>query len=323
MRESLRAKLFCALLGLVASAASHSQSLPSKPLRVILSDGAGGPLDRLTRALGVRLSEKLRQPVIVENRPGAAGMIGMEACSKAPNDGHTFCGFAVAQLSVTPNLQKVAVDPLRDITPVSPLARSTGVIYVNPKLAVGDIKELLALAKARPGALTYASFGNGTIPHILMEWIKRETGTNLLHVPFRDAPSAMNAVIGGTVDVGYFALGSALPQIKARRVKPLAVIASGRTASLPEVPTLKESGLNFFLETWFGLFAPKDTPATLREALAAEVAQVLAEPEFKGTQVDAQAMEVFTLAPTDFAAFLKNEKDKVSRFIQATGISAD
>lgn len=323
MKANLRSKLFCALLGLVASAVCQAQALPSKPLRVILSDGAGGPMDRLTRALGVRLSEKLRQPVIVENRPGAAGMIGMEACSKAPNDGQTFCGFAVAQLSVTPNLQKVPIDPLRDITPVSPLARSAGVIYVNPKLAASDMKELLALAKARPGALTYASFGNGTIPHILMEWIKRETGTDLLHVPFRDAPSAMNAVIGGTVDVGYFALGSALPQIKARRIKPVAVIASGRSTSLPEVPTLKESGMNFFLETWFGLFAPKDTPAALRDALAAEVVQVLGEPEFKSTQLDSQSMEVFTLSPADFASFLRTEKDKVSRFIQATGISAD
>lgn len=323
MRANPKSHLLCALLALAASVGAQAQALPSKPLRVILSDGAGGPMDRLTRALGVRLSEKLRQPVIVENRPGAAGMIGMEACSKAPNDGLTFCGFAVAQLSVTPNLQKVAVDPLRDIAPISPIARSAGVLYVNPKLPANDMKGLLALAKARPGALTYASFGNGTIPHLLLEWIKRETGTDLLHVPFRDAPSAMNAVIGGTVDVGYFALGSAMPQIKAQRIKPIAVIAGNRAPGLPEVATLKESGLNFFLETWFGLFAPKDTPAALREALAAEVVQVLGEPEFRSTQLDAQAMEVFTLPPAEFAAFLRTEKDKVSRFIQATGISAD
>ena len=323
MRANPKSHLLCALLALAASVGAQAQALPSKPLRVILSDGAGGPMDRLTRALGVRLSEKLRQPVIVENRPGAAGMIGMEACSKAPNDGLTFCGFAVAQLSVTPNLQKVAVDPLRDIAPISPIARSAGVLYVNPKLPANDMKGLLALAKARPGALTYASFGNGTIPHLLLEWIKRETGTDLLHVPFRDAPSAMNAVIGGTVDVGYFALGSAMPQIKAQRIKPIAVIASNRAPGLPEVATLKESGLNFFLETWFGLFAPKDTPTALREALAAEVVQVLGEPEFRSTQLDAQAMEAFTLPPAEFAAFLRTEKDKVSRFIQATGISAD
>lgn len=323
MRTRLIFSLFGLAIGLVSVASLHAQALPSKPMHVILSDGAGGPMDRLTRAVGARLTDRLRQPVIVENRPGAAGMIGMEACSKAPNDGLTFCGFAVAQLSVTPNLQKVAIDPLRDILPITPLARSAGVIYVNPKIPANDLKDLLALAKARPGTLTYASFGNGTIPHLLMEWIKHETGTDMLHVPFRDAPSALNAVIGGTVDVGYFALGTALPQIKAQRIKPVVIVASGRSAALPNVATLKENGLNFFLETWFGLFAPKDTPTALREALAAEVVKVLAEPEFRAAQLDAQAMESFTMSPADFAGFLRNEKDKVSRFIQATGITAD
>jgi len=323
MKTAMTSRIVSALIGLCFSAGVAAQAAPGRPMHLILSDAPGGPVDRLTRAISVRLSERLKQPVIVENRPGADGMIGMDACSKASNDGHTFCGFAVAQLSITPNIKKVSIEPLTDVTPITPLARSAGIIYVNPKLPAANLKELIALAKSRPGALTYASFGNGTIPHVLLEWIKRETGTDMLHVPFKDAPSAVNAVIGGTVDVGYFALGNAIPQVKAGRLKPIVVIANSRSSALPEVPTLKESGLNFFLETWFGLFAPKGTPESLRDGLAVEVTKIMNDPEFKASNADAQALEVFTLTPPEFAAFLRSEKEKVVRFIQATGIAAD
>lgn len=309
------------LVGLASFA--NAQAYPNKPIRIITSDSPGGVVDTLTRAVGTRLGERLKQPVIVENRPGADGMIGMDACAKATGDGYTLCSVSIAWMSIVPNLRKVSFDPLKDLVPITPLVRSTGLIYVHPKVPASNMSELIALAKSKPGALTYASFGNGSLAHLVIESLKQQTGTDLLHIPHVGGPKAINAVIAGEVQVGYFALGPVAQLAKSGKIKPIAAYRTTRSPLLPDVPSLKEQGFEPILKTWFGMVAPKGTPAEITNALASELARIINDADFATKVIEPQGFEPFTLPSTEFASMLKDERQQLIKLIKDRNIKPD
>ncbi len=323
MNKTLKfSKAVIACLALTCSLA-FSQGYPSKPLRIITPDQAGGVVDVLMRNVGNRISEQYKIPVIVENRPGADGMIGLDACAKAPADGYTLCGVAIANMVITPNLKKVPIDPLTDLAAITPLVRSSGVVFVNPKVPVSNLKELVALSKTRPGGLTYASFGNGTIPHLMFEWLKKEYGFEMLHVPYLGGPKAVAAVIGGETDVGYFAIGGAAPNIVAGRIKGIAVDRDSRSPLLPDVPTLKESGPGFLVNPWFGVVTPKGVPLELRKTIARQLATIVNSQEFSTKFAGPQGYDAFVTSPAEFEGQLKSESANAAKLIKALNIKAD
>lgn len=320
-----------ALLQLLAGAtlawpALHAaaQPYPTKPVRLLTSDGPGGVVDHLLRAMAPRLAESLKQPVVVENRPGADGMIGMEACVRAQADGHTLCGVTVAGVSVVPQLRKLAFDPLADLVAITPLVHSSGLVFANPGVPAANLREFVALARQQPGRLAYASFGNGSLAHLVFESIKRDTGIELLHVPYISGPKANTAVVGGEVAVGYFALGPMVELVRGGRVKPLAVMRSSRSPLLPEVPTALELGFKEPpLHTWFGVMAPKGLPDAVRDRVAAELSRIVSDPAFDAAVLAPRGLDRYVLSPAEFTAMLREERGRVAKLIQFRGIKAD
>lgn len=315
------------LLALAAAAAAapapaSSADYPSRPIRIVAVDPAGGPLDRLLRQLGTRLSTATGQPVIVDNRPGGEGVIGLEACARAPGDGYTLCGVSAGPASITPNLRKLPIDLATDVVPLTPMVSVAAVIYANPKVPASNLRELLALAKDRKSALTYASFGNGSVPHLVFEWIKAKSGADILHVPYQGAAPALTAVIAGNTDLGLIAAGAANTLLQSGKVKPIAVQGHGRSALMPEVPTLSEQGLPYDLVTWFGLLAPKGVPDEIREKIAAQVAAIIRSPEFK-SELDQNGYTPFTLRPREFADYLAKERKRYSQVISEARIKIE
>jgi len=307
----------------LSAAAAAGQAYPTKPIRIITPDSAGGVVDILTRAVAMRLGERLKQPVIIENRPGADGMIGMDACARASGDGYTFCSVSIAWMSVVPNMRKVPFDPLKDVVPITPMVRSSGLIYVHPNVPASNLKELVALAKSKPGALTYASFGNGSIAHLVMESLKQQTDTDMLHIPHQGGPRAINAVMAGEVQVGYFALGPVVQLVKSGRVKPIAAYRTTRSALLPDVPTIAEQGYEPILKTWFGIVAPKGIPGAIAQTITAELTRIVNDAEFREKAIEPQGFEPFTLPSSEFATMLQEERQQMIKLIKDRNIKPD
>ena len=310
----------CVLIGL--SAPTQGQAFPVKPVRIITSDVAGGAADSLLRLLNERLSPRLGQPVIVENRPGADGMIAMDLCAKAPSDGHTLCLTAIALMSITPQIRKVTFDPLEDVAPVTPLVRVGGVIFVNPSLQATSTRDLLELARSKPGSLTYASFGNGSAAHMLFEWLKRESGVDMLHVPYQGGPPALLSVVSGTNHTGYFALAGAVPQIRGGKIRALAVHALVRSPLLPDVPTMREAGFDYPLYSWFGMVTPRQVSESLRTRIASEYSQIISDPSIYSA-IENMGFQPYTSNPKDFAQFLRTDRENAARLIKLVQIKPD
>lgn len=308
-----------ALAAAAAPAPASSADYPSRPIRIVAVDPAGGPLDRLLRQVGSRLSTATGQPVIVDNRPGGEGVIGLEACARAPGDGYTFCGVSAGPASIMLNLRKLSIDPASDLVPLTPMVSVAAVVYANPKLPASNLRELLALAKDRQGALTYASFGNGSVPHIVFEWMKAKSGADILHVPYQGAAPALTAVMAGNTDLGLIAAGAASTLLQSGKLKPIAVQGQGRSALMPEVPTLGEQGLPYDLVTWFGLLAPKGVSDEIRDKIAAQVAAIIRSPEFK-SELDQNGYTPFTLRPREFADYLAKERKRYGQVISEARI---
>lgn len=311
----------CAFMTALSQSAL-GQTFPVKPMRIITSDVAGGAADTLLRLLNERLVPRLGQPIIVENRPGADGMIAMDQCARSPSDGHTLCLTAIALMSITPQLRKVAFDPLEDVAPVTPLVRVAGVVFVNPALSVTSVKDLIEAARGKPGALNYASFGNGSAAHMLFEWLKKETNMDMLHVPYQGGPPALLSVVSGTNHAGYFALTGAVPQIRGGKIRALAVHALVRSPLLPEVPTMREAGFDYPLYSWFGMVTPRQVSETLRTRIASEYAQVLGEPATTSA-VENLGFQPYVSTPREFAQFLRADRENVARLIKLVQIKPD
>lgn len=300
-----------------------AQSYPSRPVRFIVPFPPGGGNDIVGRIVAQRLSEALGVPVIVDNRGGAGGTIGTDITSKAPPDGHTLL---VNNISLAVNatlIPKLPYDTLKDLAPVSLLGRQPNVLVVPPSLPADSVKELLALARAKPGQMTYGSGGIGTASHLATEMLKLMTRTDLVHVPYKGLGPALTDLLGGRVQLIISTLASALPQVRAGKLKPLAVTTAGRSAFLPDLPTVAEAGVpGYEFSTWYGLLVPGATPMAIVERLNAETVKILGSPSLK-EQLAAQGLEATPSSPAGFSAYLKSEVAKWGQVVKASGAKPD
>ena len=285
-----------------------AQPYPAKPVKVIVPFPPGGTADILARLLGDKLSAALGQQFVAENRAGAAGGIGAAAAAKAPADGYTLFMGTTGTQTINPAVNpKLAYDPLKDFAPVSNFAASPFALVVHPGLAAKNVRELVALAKERPGKLTYASFGSGSSAHMTGVMFANRAGVEIVHVPYKGAAPALTDVVGGHVHMMFTLLPSVMSQVKAGSLRALAVAAAQRDASLPEVPTFIESGLPEFLsDSWYGIFAPAGTPSDVVARLNAEIQKVLALPDVK-QRLATEGAEAMGNTPEQFAAQVRRD----------------
>lgn len=300
-----------------------AQTYPSKAIRIVVPFPAGGTSDILARALGQKLSEEWKQPVIVDNRPGAGANIGAEIVVKSPPDGYTLL-LASTIHTINPSLyRKLAYDPVRDFAPITLIALTSQVLVVHPSLPVSSVKELVTYAKKRPGQIHYSSAGNGSQPHLTAELFKSRTGIDIVHVPYKGAPPAMNDLLAGHVALSFATSPSAVPQVKNGKLRALAVSTAKRIAALPNVPTLDESGLAGFEASGSnGLVGPAGMPTAVVEKLNAAVVRIVKEPAMSKF-LSEQGAEPYTNTPAEYAAYIKAEVAKWAKAVKDSGARVD
>jgi len=310
----------CAAACALAPTALCAQPYPAKPVRLIVGFPAGGGVDVIARQLAQELTKSLGQTVVVDNRPGAAGNIAAELTAKSPPDGYTLMVGNVGALTINPSLYpKLPFDTLRDFAPVSLLATVMLVVIVHPSLPVKTLRELVALAKHRPGQLNYGSAGSGGITHLAVELLKSQNGLALVHVPYKGSAPAFTDLVGGQLQVMIDAIPAPLPLIQAGRLRALAVTATVRSPALPAVPTTTEAGFpRFVVSGWQGVVASAGTPAAIVTRLNTEIGRVLAQPEFRDKLV-AQGSDPAPGTPEQFGAFLQSELTKWAAVVKASG----
>ena len=304
--------------------AARAQGYPAKSIRMIIPFPPGGATDILGRVLAQKLGDQLGQSVVVENRPGAGGAIGSEMTAKAAPDGYTIQMATVSTHSIGPALNpKTPYNVKRDFAPVIHLADSTNVLIVSPSLPVNNLKELIAYAKTHPGKLNFSSSGNGTIVHMTGEMFKMETGTFIVHIPYKGTALAIPDLIAGQISLMFDNMASALPHVKSGKVKTLAVSQLKRSTLLPEVPTMDEAGLKGFeSNTYFGVFAPAGTPAAIVQRLNAEINKALQALDFR-ERLAANGAEPVGGTPEQFARVIERETAKYAAVIKRAGIKPE
>ena len=290
------------------NAPAQTAAFPSKPIQVIVPSTAGGPPDLIIRLLGPKLSASMGQPVIVENRAGAGGIVGTAYVARQPADGYTWLFTTASHVNIPPFNDNVPYDPVKDFTHVTLAAQNFGqALVVRADLPVKNVQELIALAKKEPGKLTYGSAGIGTASHIPAEVMKSVTGTDILMVPYRGVPEAMNDVLAGRIDMFFVGTQIAVQHINGGKIRVLAVTGDKRWKGMPDVPTMQEAGLTAFnVVNWFGLWLPAGAPRDVVNRIHAEVVKALADPEVK-QQFDQQGLEGVGMKPDDFAKFVAKE----------------
>jgi tripartite-type tricarboxylate transporter receptor subunit TctC len=321
---TLLALLALPLAILVGPAPAHAQAFPNKPVRLVVPFPPGGPLDTVGRALAQKLTEAWGQSVIVDNRPGAGGNIGADLVAKAAPDGYTVVMGALSTHAVNPSLYaKMPYDAIKDFAPITLVAITPNVLVVNPSLPVNSVRELVAYAKANPGKLAFGSGSNGSAGHLAGELFKADTGTDLLHVPFKGAAPAMQALLSGDIQLMFDNLASASAQVKAGKLKALAVTTARRSPLAPDLPTMAESGLpGFDISTWFGLLAPAGTPPDVVARWNAEVGRILRTPDMR-ERLTAMGAEAAPDTPAEFAQFIASEAAKYARIVKVSGAKPD
>jgi tripartite-type tricarboxylate transporter receptor subunit TctC len=309
-----------ALLALTTAAVA--QDYPSKPVRVIVPFPPGGVNDTVGRLIATQLSERLGKQFVVENRTGAASIVGSEIAANAPKDGYTLLVVSLVN-AVNPHLYKLPYDPINAFTPVAFLSTAPNVLVVNPEFPVKSVKELLELARAKPGDIQYASAGVGSFMHLGAELFKLTAGIDMLHVPFKGGGPAMIDLIAGHTKVGFATTITTSPHVKAGKLRALGVGATKRNAVLPEVPTIAEAGVpGYEVANWIGMVAPAGTPAAIVEKLHAEITALLDTPEVQKRFAD-QGAEAVRMSPAEFGAFMAKEIDKWGRVVKAGKIKQD
>ena len=309
---------------LMAAALTHAQSFPVKPVRVITPFTAGSAIDTLARVVGQKLGDTWGQQVVIDNRIGANGIIGTEAAAKAPADGYTVYLGNISTLAVNPHLYlKLPYDALRDFAPVTLAATIPVVLVVHPSLPVKSVRELIALAKAHPGQLNYASGGTGSAQHLPMEMLRVETGMNIVHVPYKGLGPAFSDVLGGQVPMMFTGVSNVVPYMKTGRLRVLAIGSPKRSATLPEVPTVAEAGVpGFDFDSWTGYLVPVGTPRELIVKLHADITRTLAAPEVRDKLVTL-GFDLVGGTPEAFATLIRNDIARFGKLIKAAGIKAE
>ncbi len=325
MTRTLKTIAAAALLtGAACPPAGAADDYPTKPVRVIVGYLPGGPVDVVLRPLAQKLSEYFGQPVVIENRPGANGNIGAETVVKSPPDGHTLLMATIAQLtnnhSLYPNMP---FDTEKDLAPISLVATSPGALVVHPSVPATSLKQLIALAKARPGKLNFSSTGNGSANHLAGELFKMLANINMVHIPYKGGGPALNAVVAGEIEMIIISLPSSLQFIKAGRLRALALCSPHRSALWPQLPTTAEAGLpGLESSSGPGLLAPSATPKAVIARIHAETVRALAVPDLR-ERYTAQGLEVIGNTSDEFAAMLRKETGRWSKIIKASNIKPD
>ena len=306
-----------------AGMTAHAQSYPAKPIKIVVPYPPGGFNDTLGRTLAAKFSEAWGQPSFVENKPGGNTLIGSDFVAKAPPDGYTLLVVAFP-FAVTPSLIKnMPYDTLRDFAPVILAAQSPNLLVVNPQLPVKTVGELIALAKAQPGKLSYASTGNGSSNHISMELFKSMAGVDILHIPYKGSAPAVSDLLGGQVSVMFDNVPNVLPQVKAGRLRGLATTGTKRAALAPDIPTVDEAGVpGYEVAVWFGLVAPANTPRDVVQKLNAEVVKILAMPDVRERFL-AQGVEPVGGTPEQFGEHIRGQMAKWAKVVKDAGVKAE
>jgi tripartite-type tricarboxylate transporter receptor subunit TctC len=311
----------CAVL-LAATGPAPAQDYPVRPVRLIIPFPPGGSNDVVGRMIATKLSDQLGKQVVVDNRAGAGGVVGTEIASKAPADGYTLLVISIAH-AVNPWLYKLPYDPIKDFTPIGIMASGPNVMVVHPDLPVKSVKELIALAKAKPGDIQYASAGVGSFQHLGGELFKLEAGVDLLHVPFKGGGPAMIDVIGGHTKVMFSSLVQTTPHIKSGKLRALGTGGAKRSPILPDVPTIDEAGLPGYLGVnWWGILAPTGTPQAVIDKVSKALSAVQDNPDVQ-TQFTNEGAEIVKMSSAEFGAFMVKEMNKWERVVKQGGIKAE
>jgi len=308
---------------LVVHAAGAAETYPIRPIRMIVPQSAGGSTDLVARIVAQRLDDTLKQPVVVDNRPGAGSINGTDIVAKATPDGYTLLAIA-ASFTITPSLRKnLPFDPVRDFVPITQFVTLPHILVVHPSVPATTVKDLIALLKAKPGALNCAISGVGTSTHLALEQFMFMTGTRMLPVPYKGGAPGMTALLGGQVQLYFATISTALPHVKAGRLRALGVTSARRSASAPEFPTVAESGVPGYEHTsWVGLLAPAKTPRPIISRLNTESVKIVTTPQVK-TLMLRDGLESVGDTPEEFAAIIKAEVAKWMKLAKVAGIKAD
>lgn len=319
---ALRVACMAAATATFASGAI-AQSYPAKPVRLVVPYAPGGAVDIIARATAQELTKRLGQQIIVDNRTGAGGNIGSDTVAKAQPDGYTLLMASPANTINSSLYANMPYDPLRDLIPIALIGSVPSVMVANPSLPVQDIKQLIALAKAKPGALTYGSGGSGTTEHLAGEMFKSFAGIDLLHVPYKGGAQVMIDLMGGQVALMFSNQLGVLPHIKAGKLKALGVASAGRSAALPDVPTFAEAGFpDFKVSVWWGVMGPAGMPKEIVSQLNREIVAGLSSPEMKG-RLQTMSAQPIGGTPEQFAAFFAAETKRWAPIVKASGAKAD
>ena len=313
-----------AALALLGAGPALAQNYPTKPIKILIAQAPGSATDVISRVVANRLSEGLGQPIVIEARPGAGGALGTEAAARSAPDGYTlFMGNNSTHGSNPAIYAKLPYDAVKDFAPISFVASVPYVLVVEPSLPVKSVQELIALAKSKPGKINYASAGNGSTHQFCGELLKSAAGIDLVHIPYKGSPPGVAGLLAGEVSLMFTNLTDIGSQIRAGKVKPLAVTTLKRAPLLPEVPTMAEAGVpDFEITSWFGLLAPAATPAPVIGRLNAETVKVLARDDVRST-LGAQGLDVRSSTPEQFAAHIKSEIARFAKIAKTAGIKAE
>ncbi len=320
--DALMKKLAALLTGLalLLPAAGAAEDFPSKPIRLIVPFPAGGPNDIIARVVGQRMSELFKQPVLIDNRGGQGGVLGTDAVAKADPDGYTIAITSAGALAISPSMEKVAYDTPRDLAPVTLVATVPEMLVTATSVPARNMAELVALAKAQPGKLNFASTGPGGMPHLAGELFKLAAGIDIVHVPYRGAAPAVNDMLGSQqVQMAFFDLPILLPQVKAGTLRGIAIGSLERSPTAADVPTLKELGYDLRIENWYGMVAPKATPPAVIARLNEVAVKAMADPAVK-EKLAVQGATLVGNTPEQFRDFIAAESVKWAKVIKDAGV---
>jgi len=323
MARWIRAVLAAVIAGLAATA-SGADAWPAKPVRIVVPFAPGGPADLVPRLIGPKLSEIWGQPVVVDNKPGAGGNIGMDVVAKSAPDGYSLGIGPNGNLVVNPHLYaNLPYDVTRDFAPITLIATFSNVLVVNPDVPAKSVAELIALAKAKPGSLSYGSPGTGSQPHLGGEYLRLTAGIDIVHVPYNGTAPALRDLLGGQIAFMFAQTSAALPHIQSGKLRALGVASRKRAPQLPDVPTIEEAGLpGFEAVSWYALLAPAATPKDVVAKIQADVLRVLQMPEIR-EKLTQQGGEPVGNTPAELAALLKNESARYADLVRRAGIKAE
>lgn len=313
----------CVLPGLTSVHAQTAQAYPAKPIRFIVPYAPGGSTSHVARLVAAKLTESWGQQVIVDNKPGGNTVIGSEALAKAPPDGHTISLAASTHVTVPHLIANLPYDPIRSFTPVAGLVTTQLVLVLHPAVPANNLREFIALAKAKPDTLNFAAVGTGSSTHLAAEVFKSVAGVKMRHVPYKGTAPALTDLIGGQIQLNFDTPVTSIPHLQSGRLKALAITGKSRLATLPDVPTFAEAGLpEYDFQLWFGVLAPAGTPKDIVDKLSAEIGRILALPDIR-QQLAGHGLDVAYRTPEQFGTLMRSDLERFGKVIKAAGIKVE